>query len=198
MGSLLDFPGLSRSTRGKIGFSVLAALTLGIYAGEAGWLFSVIPQTEPASNPAYDWTSPEFPGFFILYELFGVLGAVGPVFTGWVFASLTNDPKRSGHYAGLIRSVMAGGVCIAFGIAAGGVTTRHQFIVHIVLQFLALIPQGFVVFTQVNETNYGLEGTVIVPKKVADQLADHEHDGSYDLAAKGLAEEGVQEVKVSC
>ena len=196
MGTLLDSPGLSRSTRAKIGYSVLAALTIGIYAGEAGWLFSVIPSSEPASNPAYDWTSPHFPGFFVLYELFSVLGAVSPVFAGWCFASLTNDPKKSGAYAGFIRSTMAAGVCIAFGIAAGGVSTRHQFIVHITLQLLALFPQGYVALTQITETNYGLEGAVIIPELIAHQLEEIHERKSHDMKSNALEE--VRPVDVSC
>ncbi|OKL60161.1 hypothetical protein UA08_04897 [Talaromyces atroroseus] len=177
MGALLDYKGLSRPLRAKIGFAIVASLTISIYAGEAGWLFSVIPPSQPEDNPAYDWTSSHFPGFFIIYEFFQILGSIGPVYVVWTLASLTNDPKKSAHYAGLIRAVMAAGVSVAFGIAAAGVSERHQFIVHMVLQYCALVPQGVVALTQVTITNYGLEGTVIVPREIAAALG--KEDAEY-------------------
>jgi hypothetical protein len=63
------------------------------------------------------------------------------VYVAWLLSSLTNDPKKSDAYAGLLRSVMAAGVAVGFGIAASGVTVRVQFITRITCQYLAIIPQ---------------------------------------------------------
>lgn len=165
-GFLLDNPNWPRPKRAKIGVFLIASLIVGIYAGEAGWLFSVIPKTEPESKPAYDWTDPSFAGFFVIFVIFNLLGAVAPVYVAWLLSSLTNDPRKSGAYAGLIRSVMAGGTAIGFGIAASGVSVRSQFITHITCQFLAVAPQIWVAFMYVTETNYGKEELVIVPENV--------------------------------
>lgn len=175
MGALLDFPRLTRPARAKVGFLVLASITVGIYSGEGAWLFSVIPQDQPQSVPAYDWTSSHFPGFFVLSVLFNTLGAIGPVYIAWLLASLTNDPRKSGHYAGLIRSTMAAGTAVAFGIAAGGTSYRHQWIIHITLQFAAMVPEAVVAFTQITETNYGLEADVIIPEKIAHEIEEYQH-----------------------
>jgi len=175
-GSLLDIPWLTRPTRARLGLVVIATITIGIYSGEGGWLFDAIPYDEPESNPAYDWTSSHFPGFFVLAVLFNMLGAIGPVYIAWLLTSLTNDPRKSAHYAGLIRSVMAAGTAVAFGVAAGGTSYRHQWIVHTVLQFVAIVPQTYVAFTQVTETNYGLEADVIIPEKVAQNMGRQQHD----------------------
>lgn len=146
--------------------SVIALMTFSVYAGEAGWLFSVIPQSEPESIPAYDWTNARFAGFFVLFIIFTVLGQLIPIYIGWLLASLTNDPKKSGAYAGLIKSVMAAGTAVGFGIAASGVSVRDQFITHITCQLLAVFPQAWVAFKYVTETNYGLEAAVIIPHDV--------------------------------
>jgi len=156
--------------RAKIGITMIALLIFGIYSGEAGWLFSVIPQTQPESKPAYDWTDSSFAGFLVIFVIFNLLGAVAPVYVAWLLASLTNDPKKSGHYAGLLRSVMAAGTAIGFGIAAAGVSIRTQFIAHITLQFLAVFPQAFVAVMCVTDTNYFKEDDVIVPKHFVDML----------------------------
>ncbi|EXJ85985.1 hypothetical protein A1O1_06354 [Capronia coronata CBS 617.96] len=170
MGMLLDWPRLSRPTRARVGFCVLASIIVSIYSGEGGWLYNDLPQDEPEDNPAYDWTSSHFAGFFVLDVLFSTVGAMSPVYVAWLLASLTNDPRKSGQYAGLIRSVMAAGTAVAFGIAAGGTSDRHQWIVHTVLQFAALVPQAVVAFTQITETNYGKEELVIIPESIVPEI----------------------------
>ncbi|KAH8646240.1 hypothetical protein BX600DRAFT_519078 [Xylariales sp. PMI_506] len=169
-GLILDNHSWSRPKRARIGILLMSLLIIGIYSGEAGWLFAVIPPDEPESKPAYDWTSSSFPGFFVIFVIFNTLGAVAPVYLSWLLSSLTNDPKKSGAYAGLLRSVMAAGVAIGFGIAAAGVSSRVQFIIQITCQFLAIGPQAWVAFRYVTDTNYGKEEMVIVPKAIAETI----------------------------
>ncbi|OJJ45198.1 hypothetical protein ASPZODRAFT_2109441 [Penicilliopsis zonata CBS 506.65] len=169
-GLLLDHPAWPRRVRAKVGILLMSLLIFGIYSGEAGWLFRVISAAELASEPAYDWTDPSFAGFFVIFVVFNTLGSVAPVYIAWLLASLTNDPKKSAAYAGLLRSAMAAGVAIGFGIASAGVTIRTQFVIQIVTQFLAIGPQIWVAFRYVRDTNYGLEDDVIIPEEVLEGI----------------------------
>lgn len=71
-----------------------------------------------------DWTDSGFGGFFVIYLLFQIAAAIGPMFLCWTISTFTNEPKRVAHYAGFMRSVMACGTASFFGIAAGGVSVQ--------------------------------------------------------------------------
>ena len=43
-----------------------------------------------------------------------------------LIASITNEPRRVGRYAGLLRATMAAGTAIFFGVAAGGATLQYD------------------------------------------------------------------------
>jgi hypothetical protein len=88
---------------------------------------------------------------------------------------------------------ISGGVLIGFGAAilwAGvnyvAIHTQMrqkrvrflQVVVHMVLQYCALVPQGVVALTQITATNYGLEGAVILPRNIAAALG---REGAGDV-----------------
>lgn len=138
----------------------------------------------------------------MIYILFQIAAAIGPMFLCWTISTFTNEPKKVAYWAGFMRSAMACGTASFFGVAAGGVPVRTQITVHFACQMGGLIPVAFVVYKYVTNTNYLAEkGIVFTPAHEAEILKlDHaviegsETDGSVvpvEYEAKTFAKQEV-------
>jgi hypothetical protein len=152
-GNILDYEGWTRPQRAKVGFYIIATLTIATYSGQAGWMYSAISQKEPQDAPLHDFTSSFFAGYFLLYILFNTLNACIPEYFAWVLAALANNPRQSGIYAGLLRSIIAAGTAVGFGMSVAKVDVRRQFIACFACQSLALLPQAWISWRYVTETS---------------------------------------------
>lgn len=107
-----------------------------------------------------------------------------------LISCFTNEPRRVGHYAGFMRSGMACGTTVFFGIAAAGVSIQYvapglffslsfrqltfprtQVIVHFACQVASLFPVIIVIAKYVTNTNYLAEKDIVfIPKHEAEVL----------------------------
>lgn len=159
----------SRRTRGIMGASVLALLTLAFNAGYLGWVASEnIDRNGEA--PANDWTDAAFGPACVLYLLAGIVYACYQIVVQWVLGALSNDPATCARYAGAFKGTVSLGMCIAFTIDSQGVSYKVQAIIDLVLYAFGLACLMYVLFAHVRDTNYFLESTVIVPE-AAEEIA---------------------------
>ncbi|CDK28040.1 unnamed protein product [Kuraishia capsulata CBS 1993] len=185
LSQVLDLKYVTRPTRAKIGFAIVACFVIGGYMGEGIWLYHTLPSTQPESVPAYDFTSSSFGGFMICYILLSCSTIIYPVYLGWLVGTYSNDPTITSYYAGFIRSMSACGAAIAFGMAAANtISIRKQYIIHCSVSIFSLIPLLYCAVKYVTETNYGKEENVIIPEHWVKALGvEAEGDVSPDTAS---------------
>ncbi len=143
--AIMDLERLSRRARAYLGLAILSTLLTCAYSGEVGWMMS-LPADALTIDNGVDWKDSKFAGFFVLYLLFQISLAIGPMYMAWlvfclfsselpflqladslafrIISTFTNEPRRVAHYAGFLRSIMACGTAIFFGVAASGVSLQ--------------------------------------------------------------------------
>ncbi|KAI1623022.1 hypothetical protein EDD37DRAFT_633617 [Exophiala viscosa] len=174
---ILDLERLSRKARAYAGFGILFTVLVAAYSGEAGWFFSHPSGFLTVAN-GVDWTESGFGGFFVLFLLFQIAAAIGPMYLCWLISTFTNEPRRVGYYAGFMRSGMACGTAAFFGVAASGVSLEKQVIAHFVCQVCSLFPVFYLVTKYVTATNYLEEKDIVfIPSHEAEVLRLQSEDG---------------------
>lgn len=84
--AILDMERLSRKTRAFVGYAILFTCVAGAYSGEAGWFYSHPRGFMTAAN-GVDWSESGFAGFFIIFIIFQVAAAIGPMYLCWYVAA---------------------------------------------------------------------------------------------------------------
>ncbi|KAL3471037.1 MFS general substrate transporter [Aspergillus californicus] len=159
----------TRRARGLAGTIIVGVLSTACMASLLGWLKHYgVDRNEPA--PAIDWTDPAFSSLVFIYLLNGMVYACFQIMVQWVLGALTNDPALCARYAGAFKGTVSLGMCISFTMDSQGVSYVAQTIVQLVLYVVGVVCMGVVVVFYVRDTNYFLEGAVIVPEAVEERL----------------------------
>ena len=119
---ILDNSKFRRRTRGVI------ALTVSLIIVLASWALTIAVQVKHglkrgAPSPAWDWTDGEpFVEFVFVILLTGTAYAIDQMMVMWVIASFSNEPRLLARYGGFFKGMLSAGLCVAFGLEAGGVS----------------------------------------------------------------------------
>ena len=160
---IIDSPRIqSRRERGLIGATIIGVISIATMAGLLGWVIhNDVNRTK--DPPAVDWTEAAFAAGFILYLLSGIVYALYQIIVQWILGSLSNDPTLCARYAGAFKGTVSLGMCISFTVDGQNVNYRNQVIYELALYVFGLLCLYWVIYFYVNETNYFLEDSVIVP-----------------------------------
>ncbi|KAI9013859.1 major facilitator superfamily domain-containing protein [Phycomyces nitens] len=148
IGNLLDYQGMSRKSRGLLGFSILFICLMTVWAG--GFAFQLTFDNS-FSEPVH-WTSPGFGGPFVLYMVYGMSDALYQTYMYWLMGAMSNDPTLLARYAGFYKATQSAGAAIAFGIDAVNIPLRWECLICWILVFISF-PLIFLVARNITETN---------------------------------------------
>lgn len=188
----------SRKQRGIVGVLVMAAVTVATWSATAAWIVENNVDRTPLGRDWTDERfGPGFAVYLFQGVVYGVSvppfppppfeigsvkdGSMGtPELTNnqktyqiavqWVLSALTNDPDTCSRYAGLFKGTTGLGLCISFLLDAAEVSFVNQMIVQFVLYVFGILVLLLIIVTQVRETNYFLEDSVIVPHRFEEKL----------------------------
>ena len=182
-GLVLDNKRFSRRVRGMMALTISLAIVM------TSWGLTIGVQIKhglkrDAPSPAWDWTDGPFSEFLFVILLTGIAYAIDQMMVMWVISAFSNEPKLLARYGGFFKGMLSAGLCIAFGLEAGGVSylfvinllarrsntnmtiCRAQTITQTLLMVISFPIMYFLVFKFVSDTNYFSESNVIPPDHV--------------------------------
>lgn len=120
-GLILDNARFRRRMRGFMALTVSLVIVL------ASWALTIGVQvkyhlTRDKPGPAWDWTDEPFIEFCFVIILTGIAYAIDQMMVMWVISAFSNEPKLLARYGGFFKGMLSAGLCIAFGLEAGGVS----------------------------------------------------------------------------
>lgn len=121
-GLILDNKRFRRRIRG------IMALTVSLIIVIASWGITIGVQVKyglkrGSASPEWDWTDgTPFTEFLFVILLTGIAYAIDQMMVMWVISSFSNEPKLLARYGGFFKGMLSAGLCIAFGLEAGGVS----------------------------------------------------------------------------
>lgn len=127
-GLILDNKRLRRRLRGVM------ALTISLVIVAASWGLTIGVQLKyglkrGSPSPAWDWTSgTPFTEFTFVILLTGIAYAIDQMMVMWVISAFSNEPRLLARYGGFFKGMLSAGLCVAFGLEAGGVS--YLFVFH--------------------------------------------------------------------
>ncbi|EPY53197.1 membrane transporter [Schizosaccharomyces cryophilus OY26] len=138
--AVLDAKRFPRRKRGLIGLSIQAIILIVSFSGELAWILkNKIDLTN--TSPSLDWTDHGYGKAIVLYLLMGVQYCSSVVSVQWCVSLLVNNPTMYASYAGLYKGTQAAGMCVSFGIDAGGVSFKNQAIIYLVFMIVLSFSQ---------------------------------------------------------
>jgi hypothetical protein len=137
-------------------------------------------QIAPDANPKWievDVFDSKYPGYVILYALFGFVDAIYQGFAYWLMGTMTNDTERAARYGGFYKTIQNAAGAIANVLEAQKVSYMTQLIVCFALNTvglaIALIVSAKVPNVTV-ETVDNLQDGIAQATLVGGQLEKHE------------------------
>lgn len=116
-GTVLDLTFLRRSTRSRIGWTILFVLGMAIWGG--GYAFQKTFTREDVKElVAIDFTHGNYIGPMFLYLFYGLFDAIFQNFIYWTLGALSNNPKKVALYAGFYKGIQSAGAAIAWRLDA--------------------------------------------------------------------------------
>ncbi|KAL5365774.1 major facilitator superfamily domain-containing protein [Aspergillus floccosus] len=107
-GQTLDLKWFSRSTRAKINFALLVAITMGTWGG--GYAFQKTYTRESAGlRKPTDWTDSGYIGPMFLYMFYGFYDAAFQTCAYWFMGSLSNNGRKLANFAGFYKGIQSAG-----------------------------------------------------------------------------------------
>ncbi|KFY04164.1 hypothetical protein V491_09445 [Pseudogymnoascus sp. VKM F-3775] len=171
-GLVLDNKRFSRRVRGMMALTISLAIVM------TSWGLTIGVQIKhglkrDAPSPAWDWTDGPFSEFLFVILLTGIAYAIDQMMVMWVISAFSNEPKLLARYGGFFKGMLSAGLCIAFGLEAGGVSYLAQTITQTLLMVISFPIMYFLVFKFVSDTNYFSESNVIPPDHVMREHGKH-------------------------
>ncbi|KAI7849468.1 major facilitator superfamily domain-containing protein [Circinella umbellata] len=148
IGTLLDYREMTRRSRGLIGLGVLFVVLMTVWTG--GFVFQLSFDNHYA-DPIH-WTSPKFPGPFVLYMLYGFADSLYQTYLYWLMGAMSNDPALLARYAGFYKAMQSAGAAVSFGIDAADIPLRWECLICWVLVFISF-PLVYPVVNTLSESN---------------------------------------------
>jgi hypothetical protein len=171
IGYLLDSEKLgSQRQRGMIVVVIDAIFITGTYIAQTIWLASW-KFDRSIAGPSIDWTNPSYLGAVIIYLCYGAQYGMFQNTVLWLLGSLTNQPSRLSHMAGLFVSVLSAGTTSAFGIDSTKTPYEQENGAYFALATISWPILVFIAWRCTTDSNYFREEGVGIPVHV--QL---EHD----------------------
>ncbi|KAI3403948.2 hypothetical protein KGF56_003215 [Candida oxycetoniae] len=121
LGLILDFKRFKRSTRAKIGWSILFLTGLAIWGGGLKFQLQFTreeTESEPPLIEPMDFKDGKYIGPMFLYIFYGVYDAIFQTFVLWTLGALSNNPKKVALYAGFYKGIQSAGAAIAWRLDA--------------------------------------------------------------------------------
>jgi hypothetical protein len=120
-GLVLDNKRFRRRIRGVM------ALTISLLIVLASWALTIGVQVKynlkrDVASPAWDWTDGPFVEFCFVILFTGIAYAIDQMMVMWVISAFSNEPKLLARYGGFFKGMLSAGLCVAFGLEAGGVS----------------------------------------------------------------------------
>ncbi|CAO3657545.1 unnamed protein product [Mucor hiemalis] len=132
----------------------------------------------------------EYPGYVILYALFGLTDAIYQGFAYWLMGTMTNDTERAARYGGFYKTIQNAAAAIANQLEAVKVPYMTQLIITFALNIvglvLALLVSAKVPDVTVEEVD-NLQDGVAQGTLVGGHLENNEHvseGASYQMSDK--------------
>lgn len=110
-GLLLDWQRFDRKTRTKIAWSVLAAITLGIWGGGLKFQLEYTRESVLEMEP-YDFKQSEYIGPMFLYIFYGMYDAIFQNYIYYLLGAISNNPKKTAIYGAFYKSIQSAGAAI--------------------------------------------------------------------------------------
>lgn len=160
--------------------------TLNIVIIIAIWIGAIFVQktfTRESILPGSGWVEvdvfdKEYPGYVILYALFGLTDAIYQGFAYWLMGTMTNDTERAARYGGFYKTIQNAAAAIANQLEAVKVPYMTQliitFAINVVGLALAFIVSAKVPDVTVEEVD-NLQDGVVQGTLVGGQLENGEH-----------------------
>ncbi|KAG2183724.1 hypothetical protein INT43_006735 [Umbelopsis isabellina] len=152
LGTLLDYQGLHRRTRGLLGLAVVTLLSMGVWAGGVAFQTTF----DRSYDSPIDWTTPGFGGPFVLYLMYGFTDALYQSYLYWLMGAMSNDSNTLARFAGFYKAVQSAGGAISFGLDAVHTSLLVECIVCWALVAVSL-PLIFLVARKVTDTNLDVD-----------------------------------------
>jgi hypothetical protein len=187
-GYLLDNEKLgSRRRRGMIVVVVDTIFITGTYIAQTIWLASWKFDRNIA-GPSIDWTDSSYPGAVIIYLCYGAQYGMFQNTVLWLLGSLTNQPSRLGHMAGLFVSVLSAGTASAFGIDSTKTPYERENGAYFALATISWPILFFIAWKCTTDSNYYREEGVGIPVHV--QLEHDKKARVIEGEVVGMGEKG--------
>ncbi|KAG2415730.1 hypothetical protein HFD88_006921 [Aspergillus terreus] len=107
-GQTLDLKWFSRTTRAKINYGLLVAITMGIWGGGYAFQKTYTRESAEAREPT-DWTDSGYIGPMFLYMFYGFYDAAFQTCAYWFMGSLSNNGRKLANFAGFYKGIQSAG-----------------------------------------------------------------------------------------
>ncbi|KXT09399.1 hypothetical protein AC579_8489 [Pseudocercospora musae] len=127
-GNALDMGNFRRTTRAKLCWILLFALTFAIWGG--GYAFQTGYTRAQVNTEGYekkDWTSSGYVGPMFLYMFYGFYDAAWQTSVYWFMGAITNNSRRLANYAGFYKGIQSAGAAIMWRIDGEGLAYMSEF-----------------------------------------------------------------------
>ncbi|KAH0334983.1 membrane transporter, partial [Aureobasidium melanogenum] len=167
-GWVLDNDKFKRRMRGIMALSISCLIVI------LSWALAIAVQVKHdlirgKPSPEWDWSDNEFVEFFFVIIFTGIAYAIDQMMVMWVISAFSNEPRLLARYGGFFKGMLSAGLCVAFGMEAGGVSYLGQTIFQTCLMAVSFPIMFFLVLKCVTDTNYFCEEGVIPPQHVIDE-----------------------------
>lgn len=178
-GQFLDFRGLSRPTRARVGFAVILVLV------GTSWILGQAVQVHyDRTRPTLDWAQRDFGLGCFVFVLWGISDPVITIFVYWLAGSLTNSANEGAFLAAFLNSIGSVGSTFGFVVSAMNFSLVGACAINLALFVLAVPGLAWVSFTRVTETSHGTSLTT---------LGGDDDEEASDTVGRSESEEKVAE-----
>jgi MFS family permease len=134
-GYCLDFGKLRRTTRARVSFGVLFAITMAIWGGGWAWqkqqLTRAEVKQETNDNTMFlvDWTDggKEYIGPMFLYFFYGFYDAAWQTCIYWYMGAISNSGRKATNLAGFYKGIQSAGSVVFWRLDSLGVAFNTMF-----------------------------------------------------------------------
>ncbi len=127
-GYALDFKGARRTTKAKVAWVALLAVTMIIWG--FGYMFQKTYTRGEAADPSFvkkDWTDKGYAGPLVLFMFYGFFDAAWQTCVYWFMGALTNNSRKLANFAGFYKGIQSAGSAVTWQLDAKKVSYMGIF-----------------------------------------------------------------------
>ncbi|KAH7073057.1 major facilitator superfamily domain-containing protein [Paraphoma chrysanthemicola] len=129
-GFALDAPNIRRTTRAKIAWVVMFALTCGVWGGgyvyQRGYVRQKLSKEE--EEKLMDWNTTGYVGPMFLYAFYGFYDAAWQTCVYWFMGAISNNSRKLANFAGFYKGIQSAGAAIIWRLDGLKVPYMNLFI----------------------------------------------------------------------